>query len=155
MRKAIFVAAAVIGIGVAMTPWAQAENSSVGLRSGEERAVAAADGLLHVWEHPFAGGKHCTWVGKSNNWDECGMRNKGSDIWNNGYAGNNDDVWLHYNTSNTGAYVCIGRGTSWNNLTSINPPPPGTQRITFWANTGSGSGQPIADNVASHEWGNC
>lgn len=138
-----------------MTPSAQAEEQPPAQSSAEGRAMAEPDGLLHVWEHPFAGagGAHCTWAGKANNWGVC--KNKGSDIWNNGKPEAHDDVWLHWDVNNTGAFVCIGRGTSWSNLTRQDPPPANAQRITFWANTGAGSGQPIADNVASSEWGSC
>ncbi|RSM54883.1 hypothetical protein DMB66_36615 [Actinoplanes sp. ATCC 53533] len=164
MRRILSRAAVVATMVLAATlagGAARATESDASRYAPQFRAAAAADGLLHAWEHQHAGGLHCTWEWLDNNWANCdntagSMKNKASDLWNNGYPDPNyDDVWLHWEVNNTEAYVCIGRGTSWPALTRTSPPPAGQQRITFWANTGRGAGEPIADNVASHEWGSC
>ncbi|MEU7512651.1 peptidase inhibitor family I36 protein [Streptomyces sp. NPDC042898] len=104
-------------------------------------AVPAPDGFLYAWEHPHAGGAHCKWDGPNGNWAGC--RDKISDIWNNGFPGQGEDVKLFRLTSWNGSWVCLHQGHSIPDL--------GASGLTFFG-PGEGHGEPVNDRVGSHLW---
>ncbi|WP_462188444.1 MULTISPECIES: hypothetical protein [unclassified Frankia] len=110
-------------------------------------ATATADGHLHLWRDteavdPF-GNSWCTsYLSDSDDWGSC--RNQISSLWNNGYPGSLDDVWLYWGTHQTHARRGVYNGVY---LPDLAP-------YTFDAGTGRGAGQSIDNNVASHRWTN-
>ncbi|WP_267243602.1 hypothetical protein [Streptomyces sp. PR69] len=105
-------------------------------------SAAAPDGHLHAYFdinfRNYCGG----WVGNAGNWGQC--RNKASSLWNNGYPGNLDDVWVHWDTGCRGARRGVHNGVALADL----------RRWTFDRNTGPGSGEALNDNISSHCWTN-
>ncbi|MFI9741565.1 hypothetical protein [Streptomyces sp. NPDC052494] len=99
-----------------------------------------ADARVAAPEAP-AGGAHCKWDGPNGNWAGC--RDKISDIWNNGFPGQGEDVKLFRLTSWNGSWVCLHQGHSIPDL--------GASGLTFFG-PGIGQGEPVNDKVGSHLW---
>jgi len=110
-------------------------------------SAQAADGRVYAWEHAYTQGRVCSWVGNDTNWTTCSpggnLRNQASTLWNNGYAGGNDDVNFYWGLSYTGAWDCLRVGTWWSNLQY--------QRFIYGAGR-SGYNQVTNDNISSHKW---
>jgi len=110
-------------------------------------AAQAADGKVYAYQHWNFTTPYCAWVGNDTDWGSCSpagsMRNKASSLWNNGYAGGYDDVNFYWGTSYTGAWDCLGNGTSWSNLQN--------QRFVYGASR-PGYNQSTNDNISSHKW---
>ncbi|PDP88127.1 hypothetical protein CQJ94_08350 [Glycomyces fuscus] len=135
-RMTALVAAAITAATLFNAPTAQAEE----VRS--HTAAAAADGRLYAY-YDFNYNRYCaSWAGNSSNWGAC--RNTTSSLWNNGYPGNLDDVWVYWGLNHSGARRGVHNGVALANLS----------QWTFDANTGSGSGQALNNNISSHMWTN-
>ena len=110
-------------------------------------AAHAADGYVYAYKDAYFVGPYCKWVGNDADWGTCSpagsMLNTASSLWNNGYAGGYDDVNFYWGKSYTGAWDCLGVGTSWSNLQN--------QRFVYGAGK-AGYGQSTNDNIASHKW---
>jgi hypothetical protein len=110
-------------------------------------AAQAADGNVYAYEHINFGGAVCAWSGNDTDWGSCSpggtMLNRASSLWNNGYAGGNDEVNFYWGQSYTGAWDCLGVGDAWSNLTN--------QRFIYGSGR-PGHGQSTNDNIASHKW---
>lgn len=74
------------------------------------------------------------------------VKNVNDWVANNGIPGGRDHVNIYYNENNTGAYACIGYGTSWNLR--------GNSYYFNWTRNGdtSGQGRTVHDLAASHRW---
>jgi hypothetical protein len=139
LRTTIATALTAVGLTTlsltALPGAAQASDST----PSSTRAVAAADGNLHVWEHQRRGGKHCAWPDDVDNWDSCnGMRNEASSVFNNGRT---HDVWLYYSPNQEGAHFCLNRGVYLENIVHH-----------YFPHNGAGGGKSLNDNIASHKW---
>ncbi|SDO04963.1 hypothetical protein SAMN04487981_10863 [Streptomyces sp. cf386] len=137
LKTRIATALAAVGVtalSLTVLPGAAQASEST---SSSTRAVAAADGYLHVWEHQKRGGRHCQWSGNAN-WASCNMRNQGSSVENGGFT---HDVWLYYGPDQTGAHFCLNRGVYLENIVHH-----------YFPHNGAGGGQSLNDNIASHKW---
>ncbi|MFC5144819.1 peptidase inhibitor family I36 protein [Streptomyces aureoversilis] len=105
-------------------------------------AAPPADGKLYAYEGYNYTGFSCSWTGNSNNWGQC--RNQASSLWNNGFPGNLDDVWVYWAPNRTEARRGVHNGVAISNLATV----------TFDAGTGKGAGQNLNDNISSHQWTN-
>jgi hypothetical protein len=104
--------------------------------------AAAADGRLYAY-YDYDYRRLCnSWSGNSSNWGAC--RNTTSSLWNNGYPGNLDDVWVYWGLNHSGARRGVHNGVALANLGHWH----------FDADTGAGSGQPLNNNISSHRWTN-
>lgn len=134
----ILIGAALAAVAVGAAPLtAQAADTAPASPAG-----AQADGYLYVYYDLNYVGPCGKWSGNSPNWGVC--RNQVTSVWNNGYPGNLDDVWLYYGLNYTGARRGVYNGVY---IADLRPYP-------FDAGTGTGAGQSINDNVASHRWTN-
>ena len=110
-------------------------------------AAHAADGNVYAYEHSNFAGARCNWVGNDGDWGSCSpagtMLNRASSLWNNGYAGGNDDVNFYWGKWYTGAWDCLGVGDRWSNLAN--------QWFAYGPGL-PGYGQSTNDNIASHKW---
>nr|WSX52096.1 hypothetical protein OG409_26115 [Streptomyces sp. NBC_00974] len=97
-----------------------------------------ADGRLWAYYDTEYRNPCGSWSGSSNNWGDCW--NTASSLVNYRYPGANDDVWVRWGLNNTGARRGVYNGVWLNDL----------NRWAFDAGTGSGSGQLLGDNIASH-----
>lgn len=149
MRTKIASALATVGLAAATltalpgAAHANPEWYSTPAAAQSTRVQAEPDGKLHVWEHQKKGGLYCAWSGNAGNWDTCGgMRNEASSVWNNGRT---HDVWLYYGPNQTGAHFCLNKGVYLENIVHH-----------YFPHNGSGGGQSLNDNIASHKWvANC
>ncbi|MET9089249.1 hypothetical protein ABZX77_46540 [Streptomyces sp. NPDC004237] len=140
IKRVLTLAASAAAVAALFSPVSSASALEAGTKAPQ---LAAADGNLHVWTQPHAGGHHCAWSGNSDNWGTC--RNLTSDIFNNGYPGGLDAVDLYWGTSATGAHACISQGDSWPDTTT------GQYRFTYGEGQG-GFGQSVNNNISSHRW---
>lgn len=106
-------------------------------------AAVAADGTFYAWEHAGYTGVRVGWVGDSSDWNDRGMRNRASSVHNNGYAGAYDDVRMYWGTGYSGASYCLANGGYLANMT-----------LDHFPYNGTGGGEAMNDNVASHRWVN-
>ncbi|MGK5499722.1 peptidase inhibitor family I36 protein [Streptomyces sp. URMC 125] len=106
-------------------------------------AAAAADGNFYAWEHEGMQGRQVSWSGSSADWSDRGMLNLASSVENRGYAGAYEDVRMYWGKSYTGASYCLPNGGYLVYMTRDHFP-----------HNGTGGGQSLNDNVASHRWGN-
>jgi hypothetical protein len=142
MRKLnqILAGAAIATMGIGLLP-ATAQAQAVAPASPAGVSVQA-DGNLHLYRDVNYGNYCRGYVGNSTDWGTC--RNQVSSLWNNGYPGDLDDVWLYWGTNYSGARRGVHNGVSIADL----------QPYTFDAGTGTGAGQSINNNVSSHKWTN-
>ena len=84
-------------------------------------------------------------AGNDDRWPD-GVRNRADWVRNNGYPGGRDHVNIYWGSYYTGAYACIGPGTSWDLRE-------GWQRFN-WVLDGDYRGywELVRDNAASHRW---
>lgn len=137
LKTRIATALAAVGVtalSLTVLPGAAQASEST---SPSTRAVAAADGNLHVWEHQKRGGRHCAWPNNAN-WSTCNMRNQGSSVENSGFT---HDVWLYYSPDQTGAHFCLNKGVYLENIVHH-----------YFPHNGAGGGKTLNDNIASHKW---
>ncbi|NEA63966.1 hypothetical protein [Streptomyces sp. SID12488] len=71
------------------------------------------------------------------------MKNRATSLENTGYSGSYDDVNLYWGIDQGGSYACLGQGDHWLDL-SIH-----AEHFDHW---GTGNGQPLYNNIASHSW---
>lgn len=141
MRTKLATAAAAVGLtAMTLTGLPGAAQASEPAAPLPTRVQAAPDGKLHVWEHQKKGGRECAWEKNESNWNSCGMRNKGSSVFNNGRT---HDVWLYYGPEQSGAHFCLNRGVYLENIVHHYFPRNGG---------GDGDGKSLNDNIASHKW---
>ncbi|MEU1372307.1 peptidase inhibitor family I36 protein [Streptomyces triculaminicus] len=141
--RTLMVSTAVAALAVTAAPFAAqaAEPAPPPTVAGPD-SIKAPDGNLYAWYHLNYQGPACTWAGNSSNWGSC--KNQATSLWNNGYPGNLDDVWVYWGSGYTGA----GRGV-YNGVAL-----PDLRQYTFDAGTGRGAGEQLNDNIASHRWVN-
>jgi hypothetical protein len=140
MRKTrnILIGAALAALVLGVTPLtAQAAGTTSPTPSP---AGSAANGQLMLYYDPGYSNWCDDWSGESPDWGKC--RNKVSSIYNDGYVAYLDDVWVYWGLNYTGARRGIERGVGMDDL----------RLYSFDANTGSGSGQALNDNISSHVW---
>ncbi|MFD6289233.1 hypothetical protein [Streptomyces sp. NPDC060205] len=138
--RSILIGAALATLVLGATPLtAQAAGST---SPSPSPAGSAANGQLMLYYNINYDNWCDDWAGESPDWGAC--RNKVSSIYNNGYPGNLDDVWVYWGLNYTGARRGIANGVGLSDL----------RLWTFDANTGSGSGQALNDNISSHVWAN-
>lgn len=131
---AALAAAAVVSVPMAAQA---AENPAPGQVSAQ-----APDGNLHVYRGLNYTNYCAGFRGNSTNWGTC--RNKAESLWNNGYPGSFDDVWVYYAPGYGGARRGVHNGVALSDL----------RNWTFDPNTGAGSGQWLWRNISSHKWTN-
>lgn len=136
--RTTLIGAALAAVTVAATPLAAQASEPVPRSS----AGRVADGLLHVYYNTGYSGWCDDWSGEAPDWGSC--RNQVSSLWNNGYPGNLDDIWVYWGLNYTGARRGVYNGVGLSDL----------RQWTFDANTGPGSGEWLNDNISSHRWTN-
>jgi hypothetical protein len=153
-RTAIRVAVAVTALisAVALTATsAQAAAPQSSIQKGALRS-----GLLYAWQDPGLNGRTCWWFNASTNWDNiagdydlnacsdgsrASFRNQASSVWNDGNSGR--PVNLYYHTGYTGAWMCLGVGDSFDDL---------SQQWFSWGSGRDGYHASGDNNIASHRW---
>jgi hypothetical protein len=143
---------AVAATGIAILPATAQATPHAGRPSGTTAAAFppasdGPDGKLWLYRDteradPFRLSLCAKYLYDSPDWGACS--NQISSLWNNGYPGNLDDVWLYWGANYTGARRGVYNGGY---LPDLAP-------YTFDARTGTGAGQSINNNVASHRWTN-
>ena len=160
IQKAALVLAAAgtaVGLGTVLAPAASAApapapvpgassaQAATAAAAPNATALAPADGYFYAYADSNYGGKYCRWVGNDTDWSSCSpggnLRNQASSLWNNGYAGSFDDVYVYWGLSYGGAYACIGNGLAYSNLSNY-----------VFPVGGSGVGENMNDNISSHKW---
>lgn len=137
MRKirTLLIGTAIAALAVGVAPLtAQASESAP--------PAPAATGLLHVYYDTGYINWCDDWSGEAPDWGSC--RNQVSSLHNNGYPGALDDIWVYWGLNYTGARRGVANGVGLSDL----------RLYAFDANTGSGSGQALNDNISSHRWAN-
>jgi hypothetical protein len=148
MSRTLVLGAVLAALGTGLLPALTAQAAP-----GTDRATSApaapalppgvqADGNLHLYRGINFTDYCRGYVGDSADWGTC--RNQVSSLWNNGYPGNLDDVWVYWGTNHSGARRGVHNGVS---IADLSP-------YTFDAGTGTGAGQSINNNIASHRWTN-
>ncbi|MDA2803672.1 hypothetical protein [Nocardiopsis suaedae] len=140
IKRMLAVTGAVAAATLLSAPAAQAEEAAP--QAAPAQAEAQADGYLHVYTGYNGAGWCDSWKGNSGDWGVC--RNRVSSLWNNGYPGNYDDVWVYWGLNHSGARRGVYNGVALNDL----------RKWDFDANTGAGSGQALNNNISSHQWTN-
>ncbi|MFB7031329.1 MULTISPECIES: hypothetical protein [unclassified Streptomyces] len=135
------LAAATIGLFPAAAHAETAPTAGTAVAAGT--TTAAADGYLYAWEHSWKGGRQATWADYSDNWADRNMRNQASSVHNNGFAGAYEDVRLFWHTDQSGAWYCLGNGSYLMDM-----------RYDRFPYNGNGGGEPLNDNISSHDWVN-
>ncbi|MEU7722088.1 hypothetical protein [Streptomyces tibetensis] len=148
VSRSLVLGTALVALGTGLLPAVTAHAAPDTSRTASASAVPAvpagvqADGYLHLYSGTDYR-DYCTgYVGNSANWGAC--RNVISSLWNNGYPGNLDDVWVYYRINYGGARRGVYNGVA---ISDLGPYP-------FDAGTGAGAGQSINDNISSHKWTN-
>jgi hypothetical protein len=136
------VALAVLSLGAAPLTAQAADTSPTAATTQAAPTSAQADGLLYLWKDTNYQNSCAAYAGNSSDWGNCD--NVVSYLWNNGYPGSLDDVWLYYLPNYQGARRGVYNGVR---IPDLAPYP-------FDAGTGSGAGQSINNNVMSHKWTN-
>ncbi|KIF69765.1 hypothetical protein HY68_16120 [Streptomyces sp. AcH 505] len=137
MRKVhtLLIGTAIAALAVGVAPLtAQASESAP--------PAPAATGFLHVYYDTGYTNWCDDWSGEAPDWGSC--RNQVSSLHNDGYPGALDDVWVYWGLNYTGARRGVANGVGLSDL----------RLYAFDANTGSGSGQALNDNISSHRWAN-
>ncbi|MFH8987147.1 hypothetical protein [Streptomyces sp. NPDC017940] len=147
MSRTLVLGATLAALGTGLLPAAAQAAPDTGRTTSASATPAAptgaqADGKLHLFRDTHFRNFCAAYVGNSTNWGAC--RNQISSLKNLGYPGALDDVWLYYGPNYSGARRGVYNGGEIPDLT---PYP-------FDAGTGTGAGQSINDNVASHKWTN-
>ncbi len=106
-------------------------------------AAQALDGNVYAYENTNRTGNYCYWSGNSGDWSWCGMLNRASSLWNNGYVGGNDDVNFYWGRGYTGAWDCLPQGARWDDL--------GQHWFAYGAGL-NGYLQTTNNNIESHKW---
>ncbi|ASU84044.1 hypothetical protein CDO52_15720 [Nocardiopsis gilva YIM 90087] len=127
--------AAAAALSLLATPAASAEEPQ------PEFDTQAADGKLHGY-YGFNRTNHCYgWESNDKDWGVC--RNRVSSLWNNGYPGNYDDVWVYWGRNHSGARRGVYNGVVLNDL-----------RKWTYDPGGAGAGEALNNNISSHQWTN-
>ncbi|MFE3252192.1 hypothetical protein [Streptomyces sp. NPDC059209] len=100
-------------------------------------AAAAADGHLYSYNEINYGSYCASWAGDSSNWGSC--QDRSSSLWNNGFPGAYDDVWVFEGINYTGARRGLYQGAEI----------PNNAAYTF-----DGTSLSLNDNISSHHWTN-
>lgn len=148
MSRSLVLGTALVALGTGLLPAVTAQAAPATDRTTSASAVPTvpsgvqADGNLHLYRDINYANYCRGYVGNSSDWGTC--RNQISSLWNNGYPGNLDDVWVYWGTGPSGARRGVYNGVAIPNLAPY----------TFDAGTGAGSGQSINDNISAHRWTN-
>ncbi|MFF3489641.1 hypothetical protein ACFYXC_41480 [Streptomyces sp. NPDC002701] len=100
-------------------------------------AVPAADGYLYSYNEINYVDFCSSWLNDSSNWGSC--QDRSSSLWNNGFPGAYDDVWVFEGLNYTGAKRGLYQGAEI----------PNNAAYTF-----DGTSLSLNDNISSHRWTN-
>lgn len=149
--RSSLVALALGTLAVIASPLAAhaSDTSSTSRPAAVSPSTASADGYLYAYLDAYGVDKYCRFSGSDGDWSTCSpygnMRNRASDLWNNGYAGSYGAVRVYWGLGQSGAYACIDNGWEYYDLSQWRFP-----------NNGSGGGQIMNDNTSSNYWvGSC
>ncbi|MFF1448373.1 hypothetical protein ACFVYF_09495 [Streptomyces sp. NPDC058274] len=131
--RTLLVGAALAALTVGVTPLTAQASSGPAL---------LPPGSLYVYYNTGYSGWCDDWSGEAPDWGSC--RNQVSSLFNNGYPGNLDDIWVYWGLNYTGARRGVYQGVGLSDL----------RQWKFDANTGPGSGEWLNDNISSHRWTN-
>ncbi|MET9460912.1 hypothetical protein ABZY05_38615 [Streptomyces canus] len=148
VSRSLVLGTALVALGTGLLPAVTAHAAPDTSRTTSASAAPTvpagvqADGNLHLYRDTNYNNYCAGYVGNSANWGSC--RNQVSSLWNNGYPGSLDDVWVYYSTDYRGARRGVYNGVA---IPDLAPYP-------FDAGTGTGAGESINNNIASHKWTN-
>jgi hypothetical protein len=133
---------AMLTTAVALATAAPALAADATVANPEGPRAKAADGYFYIYNEPDFNGSSCGFTG---NWDDytdagdCGdVNDRTTSLWNNGYPGGFDDVFVYAGIEYGYPYGCLGNGDSWQNLSL------GIERFS--------DGTTMDNRISSHAW---